>query len=51
MPCVPGGHGGQKRVPDMLVLELQTIVSRHVGAGAQPGAARAAISPAPWETV
>lgn len=40
-------HGGQKRVPDMLVLESQTIVSRRVGAGAQPGVARAAISPAP----
>lgn len=29
--CMPGVHRGQKRVSDSLKLELQMIVSHHVG--------------------
>lgn len=33
--CVPGAHGVQKRTKEALELELQIIVSLHVGAGSQ----------------
>jgi len=32
-PVYPGEHGGQKSESDPLVLELQAIVSCHVGTG------------------
>ena len=30
--CVPGAHGGQERVLELLELELQMVVSHHMGA-------------------
>lgn len=33
--CMPGPHGGQKKAPDTLELELLMVVSRHVDAGRQ----------------
>lgn len=33
--CMPDVHGGQKRVSDLLELELQTVVNYRVGAGDQ----------------
>lgn len=30
---VPDDHAGQKRVSDNLEMELQTVVSHHMGAG------------------
>lgn len=33
--CVPDGHGGQKRMPNPLELELKVVVTHHVGAGNQ----------------
>jgi hypothetical protein len=30
--CMPGAHGGQKWVLDPLELELQMVVSSHLGA-------------------
>jgi hypothetical protein len=33
--CVPDACGGQKRMPNPLELELQVVVSHHVGAGNQ----------------
>lgn len=52
---MPGAQGGQKGALDLLELEVQMVVSCHVGAGIEPGfceiAASAlkfwAISPAP----
>jgi hypothetical protein len=31
--CMPRAHGGQKTVLDLLELDLQTVVSYHMGAG------------------
>lgn len=31
VPCVPGAHGGQERVLDLLKLELQTVVRNLIG--------------------
>lgn len=33
---VPGARGGQKSLFESLELELQTVVSQHVGAGIEP---------------
>lgn len=33
--CMPGGHGDQRRVPDLLELELELIVSLSVDGGNQ----------------
>jgi hypothetical protein len=33
--CVPGAHGRHKRVMDDLEMELQMVVSCHVGTGNQ----------------
>lgn len=33
---VPGARGGQKSLSESLELELQTVVSQHVGAGIEP---------------
>jgi hypothetical protein len=33
--CMPGAHGGHKRALDPLELELQGVVSYHMGAGNQ----------------
>jgi hypothetical protein len=35
VPCIYSAHGDQKRELDPLELEIQTIVSYHVGAGNQ----------------
>lgn len=35
--CMPGAHKSQKKALDPLPLELQKIVSCHVGAGNNPG--------------
>jgi hypothetical protein len=35
--CVPGAHGGQKRAPDPLDLELEMVVMHHVVLGIKPG--------------
>lgn len=41
--CMAGAHGGQKGRTEALDLEVQTVVSDHVGAGDQAGtSARAA---------
>jgi hypothetical protein len=45
-----GDHGGQKRASDILGLELQVVVSLHVGAGVRRASSAFnhwAISPAP----
>jgi hypothetical protein len=40
--CVPGPREGQAEWPDPLELELQMVVSGHVGAGNHRSSARAA---------
>ena len=45
--CVSGAHRGQKTIPDCLELELQMVVSCHVGAG-NWSSARAAIALNCW---
>ena len=41
--CVPDACGGQKKVSDLLDLELQMIVSCHVGAGSRSSAGAARV--------
>lgn len=48
--CVPGAHGGQKRVLDSLELELQMVVSCHRVLGTEPrspGRAMSTLNPEP----
>ena len=33
--CIPGSYRGQKKASGLMKLELQTVVSLHVGAGNQ----------------
>ena len=35
--CVPGAHGGHKRVCHPLEIQLLAIVGHHMGIGNQPG--------------